>query len=340
MRRAKAVAGAVALTSIVAGCSDAHHPRSRRTSAANPPGKPARKAAAHAIPRLALVTAETRNELIVVKLSSGKVIRRVPMPNDPENVVVGSRIVVVSPKSRIVTLLDPRTLRVTAHVGGFTAPHIAAITPDHAFVYVTDDAAGTVTPIRLADARRFPAVRVGAGAHHLAFSPDGGRVWIVLGETGHEVTICDVSDPRRPRVVGHLRPGYTIHDVLFSPDGSQVWLSSATAPLVTVLDSHTRRRLFTVSVGRPPQHIAFAGGRAILTSGYGARLKSVDARTGRVLAAVRSPYGSFELDATRNYVVTSSLLNGTVAIWNGRLRLTRTLRPAPATRDLAILTGG
>jgi hypothetical protein len=35
---------------------------------------------------VALVTAETQNRLLVVDLSSGRVIQRLPMPSDPENV--------------------------------------------------------------------------------------------------------------------------------------------------------------------------------------------------------------------------------------------------------------
>ena len=52
--------------------------------------------------------------------------------------------------------------------------------------------------------------------------------------------------------------------------------------------------------------------------------------------AARSPYGSFELDAGHGYVVSSSLLRGTLAIYTPQLRLLRVVRVAPAAREVAV----
>jgi len=48
------------------------------------------------------------------------------------------------------------------------------------------------------------------------------------------------------------------------------------------------------------------------------------------------PYGSFELGAANGYVVTSSLLRGTLAIYNEELHLLRVVHVAPAAREVAI----
>jgi hypothetical protein len=88
--------------------------------------------------------------------------------------------------------------------------------------------------------------------------------------------------------------------------------------------------------GARPQHIAFDGPYAYLTSGYGGRLEKVTAAGGRVLARARSPYGSFELDVADGYAATSSLLRGTLAIYSQGLRLERVLHVAPSAREVAI----
>jgi hypothetical protein len=65
-------------------------------------------------------------------------------------------------------------------------------------------------------------------------------------------------------------------------------------------------------------------------------IEKVDAATGRVLARARSPYGSFELAAGARYIVTSSLLRGTLAIYTPQLKLIRVIHLAPATREVAL----
>ena len=105
---------------------------------------------------------------------------------------------------------------------------------------------------------------------------------------------------------------------------------------MTAFDVHTRKALFRVPVGAPPQHLTFEGRYAYLTSGYGSTIEKVSATTGRVIARATSPYGSFELSAGAGFVVTTSLLRGTLAIYTPDLRLRRVVRLAPATREVAI----
>lgn len=302
-------------------------------------------------PPQALVTDETQNRLLVVDLPDGRVARRVPLPADPEDIGTsrgGGVAVVVSSSSGKVTVLARDTLRVVASFGGFDQPHIASITPDGGYAYVTDDTRGTLTTIRLSDMKVISTVRVGAGAHHLAVSPDDRQVWIALGERTRTIAILStitqtrptpsgpVIDPGRPRVVGRLIPGFPAHDLSFSSDGRRVWISSAAGPDVTVFDARTRTALFRVPVGPPPQHIALTRRYAYLTSGYGDRIEKVDASTGRVITRTRAPYGSFELAAADGYVATASLLRGTLSIYTPNLKLIRTVKLAPATREVAI----
>jgi len=287
---------------------------------------------------VALVTAESENELLAVSLPDGKVIRRVRVPVDPENVDVqpSGPAIVVSTRGGAVSILQARSLRPIRVLRGFRDPHIAAIAPDGEWAYVTDDGTGLLSVIELARAAIVNRVFVGMGAHHLSFSPDERRVWVALGERARTIAVLDTSRPARPRVVTRFDPGFPAHDVAFSPDGRRVWVTSDAGSRVGVFGSTSRRLLFTVPVGPPPQHVAFGPRRfAYLTSGYGSRIVMADTG-GRVVRYGRIPYGSFNVTTVGSLVVTSSLLRGTLTELDGRLRALRTVKVAPAARDVGV----
>jgi len=179
-------------------------------------------------------------------------------------------------------------------------------------------------------------IEVGAGAHHLSFDAQRGRAWVALGESARTIVVLSTADQAHPRVIERFDPGLAAHDVSFAPVGQRAWITSANGPDVTVVGAIDHRPLFRVPVGRGPQHVAFAGRYAYLTSGYDSTIEQVDAATGRILARARSPYGSFELAAGDGYVVASSLLRGTLAIYTPALRLIRVVHLAPATREVAL----
>ena len=180
-------------------------------------------------------------------------------------------------------------------------------------------------------------LHVGAGAHHMSFSPDGKRLWIALSEVATTVVRLDTSDLARPRIAGRLHPRVPSHSVGFAPDGRTVWLSSARAPFVTVYNAATGRVVKVIPAGRAPQEVAFSGARALLTSGYGSSIEAVLWRTYRRLGTVPMPYGSFNLATFGGEVVTSSLLTGQVTeLRAGTLHRFWTTKVAPETRYVAI----
>ncbi len=302
-----------------------------------PPSPPIRPAPPP--PDQALVTAETENRLLVVELPSGRVVRRIPLAPDPEDLATegnGGEIVVVSAAAGKVTLLNGETFRPLKVLAGFDQPHIAAIAPDGQHAYVTDDARGTLTVIDLANLRVTATVRVGAGAHHLCFDIKDQMAWVALGESARMLVLLGTQDIAHPRVIGHFPPASPVHDLGCSPDSGQVWLTSATGPDVTLVDGFDQGVVFRVPVGPPPQHVALTGRYAYLTSGYGGVIEQVDASTGRILHRARTPHGSFELAADGRYVVVSSLLRGTLAIFTPQLKPLRVVHLAPATREVAL----
>lgn len=297
---------------------------------------------------VALVTAETENELVAVSLPDGHVLRRVRLPEDPQNVAANQRVVVVvSPGAGAVTLLGARSLRITKVLRGFGSPHLAALAPVRCpnrrppcrgeWAYVTDDPRGQLDVVSLQQKRVVARLAVGLGAHHLTVSPDGHRLWIALGEQATAIAVVDVSHPKRPRLLRRFDPGFLAHDLTFSPNGDRVWVTSSDRSSVAVFDSRTRRPLRFIPAGPPPQHVTFGAAprNAYVTSGYGSRIESVNPGSGRVLRVARVPYGSFNLAPMGSLVVTSSLSLGTVTELDSRLRVWKTVKVAPAARGVA-----
>jgi DNA-binding beta-propeller fold protein YncE len=287
---------------------------------------------------IALVSAETENELIAIDPRSGQVLRRVVLPADPEYVgVTGSTIVAVSGRAGAVSFLSWPSLRGLKILRGFGQSHLVAFAPDGKWAYVTDDQRGQLDVISLTTRRIVSRLAVGALAHHLAVSPDGRRLWIALSETARTIVTVDTSQPAHPRVSGSFDPGFSIHDLEFSPNGRQVWATAATLAQVGVFDADTHRLLRLVPAGAGPQHVAFAAGDAYITSGYGSSIEMVSLTSDKVLYTATVPYGSFELDTGDGLVVTSSLFEGTVAVLNSQLHVLRVIKVAPVTRDVALI---
>jgi DNA-binding beta-propeller fold protein YncE len=287
---------------------------------------------------VAMVTSESQNELLAVSLPDGIVLRRLRVPAGPENVEAGAGpVVVVSSKARAVSIYAWRTLRLIRRFTGFRDPHLVALGPSGEWAYVTDDATGKLTVIQLAGPKIVNRPYVGAEAHHLAFSPDEKQLWVALGEKARTIVVLDTSRADRPRVVGRIDPGFEAHDLTFSRTGSRVWITSSSDRRVHVFDAKSRRELFAIEIGPPPQHVAFGTrGYAYVTSGYGSRIAMVHPRRGRVLRSAPVPYGSFNVTTDGGLVVTSSLLRGTVTEFDDRLHRIASLKVAPAARDAAI----
>jgi DNA-binding beta-propeller fold protein YncE len=301
---------------------------------------PAASAGTSATRPVGIVVAETANQVVAVSLGphGGQVLKRVSVV-DPLMVAapLHGPAVVLSPATGTVTLLAWHSLRPVKVFHGFRDPEVARIAPGDRYVYVNDGRTGDLTVIDLVHERIVDRIYVGAGAHHMAFSPDGRQLWIALSEVATTVVRVDTSDLARPRVAGRLRPRFPSHSVGFAPDGRTVWLSSASAPYVTVYNAATAKVVKVVPAGRAPQEVGFSGARALLTSGYGSSIEAVLWRTYRRLGTVAMPYGSFNLATWSGQVVTASLLTGQVAeLRAGTLHRFWTTKVAPETRYVAI----
>jgi DNA-binding beta-propeller fold protein YncE len=292
---------------------------------------------------VALVTAETSNEVLAVSLGKygGHILRRVHL-DDPLMIAASSHgpAVVVNPKGS-VTLLSWHGLQPIKTFRGFRSPKVAAVTPNGKLAYVTDERTGDLTVIDLQQRRIVGRIFVGLRAHHFGISSDGSRIWIALGETATTIVRVNASNPQRPRVVGRFQPRFGAHDIAFAPGGGIVLVTSPSAPTVSAYTGGGKhpRLLWYAGAGRGPEHVVFSGRHALVSSGYSSSLEALLWRhpSAGDQARAHVPYGSFNLATFGNFVVSTSLLTGQVSeLRVPDLHRLWTTKVAPAARYVAI----
>jgi YVTN family beta-propeller protein len=224
---------------------------------------PAAPAGGSAERPVALVTAETSNEVLALSLGphGGQVLKRVHL-DDPLMIAapLHGPAVVVDPHGT-VTLLAWHSLRPVKVFHGFRTPEVATIAPGDRYAYVADGGNGELVVIDLMRRKVIGHVQVGRGAHHLAFSPDGRRLWVALSEVATSVVRVDTSNLRRPRVVGRVHPPFAAHSVGFAPGGRTVWVSGAHAHVVMVFSAATGRLVTELHAGRAHRRSSSPAGR-------------------------------------------------------------------------------
>jgi DNA-binding beta-propeller fold protein YncE len=294
---------------------------------------------------LALVTADLESHVVAVDLTQGRVSRRVRTPADPRSIesigVVGA--LVAHTAGGRMTLIDS-DLRVRPIRGEFGAPRYTAVSPDQRLAYVTDSARRELVIVEVGGRRVVGRVPVGGPCRHLSIDRDGTRLWVALGSKAPAIAVLSLAEPRRPRVVGTIRPPFRAHDIGFAPDGLRVWVTSGDRERLAIYDPGTGKLMRTFTGDAPPQHVTFMGDRAFVTSGDDAVLR-VHALDGRLLRSARVPAGSYNVQRSdddvrlRRWILTPSLSRGTLCTFSPRGAALDELRVARSSHDACFIVG-
>jgi DNA-binding beta-propeller fold protein YncE len=293
------------------------------------------RALANARAPLALVTADEESRLVAVDLATGRVrahISTLPSPRSIE--AVGETAVVAHSELGAVSLV--RNLEVVGVLRGLAEPRYTAAHPDGRHAYVTDAARGEVVALDVVRSRVVGRASVGARARHIAISPNGRRLWIALGSKADEVAIVDLSQRAEPRLVRTFRPPFRAHDVAWAPDGRHVWVSSGDRHELAVYDAHSGRVVARQGGDWPPQHVAFAGGLAYVTSGWSGTVR-VHRVTGEELRRNPVPVGSYNVQHGGDRVLTPALGHGTLTVLDETGRTLYRAQVARSSHDVCVV---
>ena len=288
---------------------------------------------------LALVTADLEASVVAVDVSTGQVHRRVRTPADPRSIesigVIGA--LVAHTAGGGMTLIDS-ALRVHPIAGEFGAPRYSAVSPDRRFAYVTDSERQEVVVVELTGRRVVGRAGLGGPCRHLGIDRTGSRLWVALGNKAEALAVLSLAEPRRPRLVGTIRPPFLAHDVGFTPGGRRVWVTSGDRGRVAIYEARTGQLVRTLSADAPPQHVTFMGDRAFVTSGDDAVLR-VHALDGQLLRSAPVPPGSYNVQQGGRWILTPSLSEGTLCSFSARGAPLHELRVARSSHDACFIVG-
>lgn len=288
---------------------------------------------------LALVTADLESTVVAVDVVNGVILRRLltpPGPRSIESIGVGGALVAHTAGGRM-TLIDA-DLRVHAIAGELGAPRYTAVSPDRSLAYVTDSARAEVVVLDVPGRRVVGRVPVGGPCRHLGLDRAGSRLWTALGGKAERIAVLSLAEPRRPRLVGTIRPPFLAHDVGFTPGGHRVWVTSGDRGRIAIYEASSGKLVRTIAADSPPQHVTFIGDRAFVTSGDDAVLR-VHALDGRLLRSAPVPVGSYNVQHGSRWILTPSLSQGTLCTFTARGAPLHELRVARSSHDACFIVG-
>ena len=279
-------------------------------------------------PPLAYATADAESRVVVVDLATGAVRSRIPTRPDPRSVErVGGGAVVAHTAVGAVSVLDGLAVR---HVlDGFEEPRYTAAALDGRHAFVTDSGRADLAAIDVVRGEVVGRVKLKLWPRHLSLSRDGRTLWIGLGTASPELAVVDVSEPRRPRLTGRVKPPFAAHDVGFAPSG-RVWVTAGEARQIS---AHGR----LLDAGAAPQHVTFLRGRAFVTSGADGTLRVYDEASARLLHTTRIPVGSYNVQFAAGRVLTPSLNVGTLCVLDANGNVREQVRVASSSHDACVV---
>jgi YVTN family beta-propeller protein len=280
----------------------------------------------------ALVTADLESRVVVVSLSSGRVLRSIRTPPGPRSIErVGTLAVVAHTAHGAVSILRPPFRGVRHVLEDFDEPRYVASSSDGRYAFVTDSGSGQVVVVDAVRGRVVSRIEVGGPARHI--SVDRERLWTALGTKAPGIAVVDVTDRLRPELLGRIKAPFLAHDVGFAPTGRLVWVTSGDRRELALFDPRTARAVRRLEAGAPPQHVTFSGRLAFVTSGDDGTLHTHDAMSGRRLRGARIPVGSYNVAEGSGLVFMPSLSRGTLCVADSRGRVRRSVRVARSSHD-------
>jgi DNA-binding beta-propeller fold protein YncE len=213
--------------------------------------------------RRVAVTSETSGMVLVVDVTTGRVVSARPTGQEVSHMVVvardGRRAFTANIRSGSVTALDlesgePRSLAVS------TQTEAIGVSPDGAQVWVGSNDRGTVTVVGTLEWRVLDTLDVGGQPYRIVFSPDGGRV-LVTTPASDEVRLFDAASRRE---LGRLKTPASSgaagqpFGVAWSPDGTLGYVTLRGAAQVAVVDIEKLSLLRHLTAGPGADGIAYA----------------------------------------------------------------------------------
>lgn len=198
-------------------------------------------------------TSEDTGNLVIIDITTGKMIAKIPVGDEPEGV---------------------------------------NLTPDGRFAYVTSETDNTVAIVDTEAQKVVKKIKVGERPRSTAFSPDGTKAY-VPGESDGTVTVIDTTRQVALRTVHFKDADFRPMGIVVSPDGNTVYVTTGRGGTLLSLNAQTLAVEKEAKVGKRPWGLAISpDGKFLFTAnGPSNDVTAVNAATMKVVTRIKAGTG-------------------------------------------------
>jgi YVTN family beta-propeller protein len=157
------------------------------------------------------------------------------------------RLVIVQTNSAgdNVHLIDPATNKIVGTIEEIEVSHGAAIAPDGARLYVSDEALSTLDVVDGKTLKVTKRIPLSGHPNNIAVGRDGRRVYVGIIQEPGGVDVIDTTTMQRVKT---LPTKGTIHNAYVTPDGKYVVAGSIAGKTINVFDASTEQPAWTLEM--------------------------------------------------------------------------------------------
>ncbi len=218
---------------------------------------------AHVVPdasgKFAFITDAESHAVLIIDLSAGRVVERVPVGTYPHGLRLspdGRTLAVANRDSDDVSLIDVERRVQIARIAVGKKPVQVAFTPDGQRLFVSLSSENAVAAVDLNKRTLIDTYPVGPGPIQLSVTPNGKQLVVANQGSeqapGHSLSILDTATGR---LIASPEVGKGAHGVSIAGDGARAYVSNAFDDSMSVVDLVTHTELSTYPTEAGPNGI-------------------------------------------------------------------------------------
>ncbi|MDD1620797.1 MAG: PQQ-dependent catabolism-associated beta-propeller protein [Methylococcaceae bacterium] len=208
---------------------------------------------------LLYATNDGDNQLTVINIPQGQIIKRIPIAKEAEGVSVspdGRWIISTSEAENLAEWIDGHALEVVDKTLVDMRPRASEFTADGKQLWVTSQNAADLSILDVQTRRPLKKIAFSVpGTDPESVKPVGIRIdkqrrfaYVALGRANHIAVI----DAQKLEVIKYLPVGQRVWNLAFSPDQKKLYAANGLSDEVSFVDLETHQVINTVAVGKTP----------------------------------------------------------------------------------------
>lgn len=297
-----------------------------------------------ALAETAFITNQSSEDLSVVDLNTGTVVRTTPIGGKPAGVAVGrhwgnppQNVYVVSPESKTVTVLDAAGRKILNRVVLPGGPLGIAVHPSGKPLYVADWYGARLWVI---DPEKgvIGEIQTGLSPSGIALTPDGKLV-LSADRDSNQVTVTDAASLA---ILARIPVGIRPFGITIDAAGKRAYTANVGSNSVSVIDIATVTTIGQVPTGERPYAVALAGGKGFATDQYGDTVTVFDLKSLAPIGRVEVGEYPEGIDVSRDgksVIVANWFSNALTVIDVETLAVTQEIEVGDGPRAFGIFIG-